>query len=161
MTLTNDDIQEIIRVLDSSFGNELRIKTDGFDLYLRRSGTGWTQEMQTLRAPQIVGNGKHARATSPEKKDPPPLAERETEGVVNIRAPMMGTFYRAPKPGAPPFVEVGAVVGVDTVICIVETMKLMNSVNAGVAGEIAEICVADGQVIETDQVLMRLKKAAS
>jgi acetyl-CoA carboxylase biotin carboxyl carrier protein len=158
MTLTNDDIQEIIRLLDSSFANELRIKTSAFDLYLRRSRSGWTQETQTLTAPHVVGGGEGASAPSTVKAELAPPAESEVEGVVAIRAPMVGTFYRAPKPGAPPFVEVGAEVGVDTVIGIVETMKLMNSVSAGVAGKVIEICVANGQFVEADQVLMRLQQ---
>jgi|SRR5271166_1133611 len=117
MNLTNDDIQEIIRLLDSSFFNELRIKTNGFDLYLRRSQAGWTEEMQTLTAPQIVGGiDGNAAVASPSKAEPAPSAESEIDGVVAVRAPMVGTFYRAPKPGAPPFVDLGAEVGVDTVI---------------------------------------------
>jgi acetyl-CoA carboxylase biotin carboxyl carrier protein len=161
MNLTNDDIQEIIRLLDGTFANELHLKTSEFDLYLRRSGTGWTQESQTLRAPQIVGGGPNSAVESVAKGAPTTPVELEAEGVVTIRAPIVGIFYRAPKPGAPSFVEVGAEVGVDTAIGIVETMKLMNSVNAGAAGVIVEICVGDGQFVESDQVLMRLKRAAS
>ncbi len=62
-----------------------------------------------------------------------------------VRAPLPGTFYRAPRPGAEPFVQVGSRVGADTVVGIVETMKLMNSVTAGVAGVVAEICVGNGE----------------
>ena len=57
MKLTNDDLQEIVRLLDSSFASELRIKTESFDLYLRRTGAGWTQETHTLTAPHIEGGG--------------------------------------------------------------------------------------------------------
>ena len=65
--------------------------------------------------------------------------------LVAVRAPLPGTFYRAPRPGAEPFVQVGSRVGADTVVGIVETMKLMNSVTAGAAGVVAEICVGNGE----------------
>jgi acetyl-CoA carboxylase biotin carboxyl carrier protein len=72
-----------------------------------------------------------------------------------------GTFYRSPKPGAPPFVEVGTHVGRDSVVAIVETMKLMNSVYAGTAGRIAEICLADAQFAAQATVLMRIQPDAA
>jgi acetyl-CoA carboxylase biotin carboxyl carrier protein len=78
-------------------------------------------------------------------------------GLVAVRAPLPGTFYRAPRPGAPPFVEVGSQVGADTVIGIVETMKLMNSVPAGVAGVVAEFCVANAEFAAQGAALLRIR----
>jgi acetyl-CoA carboxylase biotin carboxyl carrier protein len=77
-------------------------------------------------------------------------------GLIDIRAPTVGTFYRAPRPGAPPFVDVGAMVEPQTTIGIIEIMKLMSAVPAGVAGKVREVCVADGDPVECDQVLMRV-----
>jgi acetyl-CoA carboxylase biotin carboxyl carrier protein len=77
--------------------------------------------------------------------------------LVGVRAPLPGTFYRAPRPGAAPFVEVGSRVDADTVIGIVETMKLMNSVHAGVAGEVAEFCVANAEFTERGATLLRIR----
>ena len=74
-----------------------------------------------------------------------------------VRAPLPGTFYRAPRPGAEPFVEVGSRVGADTVVAIVETMKLMNSVHAGADGTVAEICLANGEFAEHGATLMRIR----
>ena len=74
-----------------------------------------------------------------------------------VRAPLPGTFYRAPRPGAAPFVEVGTRVSADTVIGIVETMKLMNSVPAGVAGTVAEICLANAEFAAHGATLMRIR----
>ena len=74
-----------------------------------------------------------------------------------VRAPLPGTFYRAPRPGAAPFVEVGSHVGADTVIGIVETMKLMNSVPADVAGVVAEFCVANAELAAQGAVLLRIR----
>jgi acetyl-CoA carboxylase biotin carboxyl carrier protein len=78
-------------------------------------------------------------------------------GTLEIRPPIVGTFYRAPKPGAPPFVEIGSEVQEDTVVAIIETMKLMNSIPAGVRGRVVEICVADAEFVEQDRVLMRVQ----
>jgi len=77
--------------------------------------------------------------------------------LVAVRAPLPGTFYRAPRPGAAPFVEVGSRVGADTVIGIVETMKLMNSVPAGVAGTVAEFCVANAEFAAHGATLLRIR----
>jgi hypothetical protein len=77
--------------------------------------------------------------------------------LVAVRAPLPGTFYRAPRPGAPPFVEVGSRVGADTVIGIVETMKLMNSVPAGVAGTVAEICLANAEFAVQGVTLLHIR----
>ncbi len=78
-------------------------------------------------------------------------------GLVAVRAPLPGTFYRAPRPGAAPFAEVGSRVGADTVIGIVETMKLMNPVHAGVAGVVAEFCVGNAEFAEHGAALLRIR----
>jgi acetyl-CoA carboxylase biotin carboxyl carrier protein len=85
--------------------------------------------------------------------------EAETEGaeLVAVRAPLPGTFYRAPRPGAAPFVEVGSRVDADTVIGIVETMKLMNSVPAGVTGTVAEFCVANAEFAAHGATLLHIR----
>ena len=73
---------------------------------------------------------------------------------------MLGTFYRAPKPGAPPFVEVGAEVEADTVIGIIEVMKLMSTVRAGLRGRVTQILASDGVLVEFGEVLLRISPAA-
>jgi acetyl-CoA carboxylase biotin carboxyl carrier protein len=156
VNLTHDDVQEILRLLDASTFDELRLETERFRLILRRGGdgAGWTQETQTLQSAQV------ARAASPSATNtttPDQPAAPAVAGTLEIRPPIIGTFYRAPKPGAPPFVEVGSLVQEDTVVCIIETMKLMNSIHAGVRGRIVEICVADAEFVEQDRVLMRVR----
>jgi acetyl-CoA carboxylase biotin carboxyl carrier protein len=81
----------------------------------------------------------------------------EAEGLVAVRAPLPGTFYRAPRPGAAPFVEVGSRVSEDTVVGIVETMKLMTSVPAGADGTVAEICLANAEPAAQGATLMRIR----
>ncbi len=100
-------------------------------------------------------------------KEPAPAGSRQgpatapaepLEGAV-IRSPMVGTFYRAPEPGAAPFVEVGQVVEADTTVCIIEVMKLMNSLPAGCRGTVAQIFVADGDAVEYGQPLIVVRPA--
>ena len=100
-----------------------------------------------------VGSARGARTgTGDEDGD-----EDEQAGLAAVRAPLPGTFYRAPRPGAAPFVEVGSQVDADTVIGIVETMKLMNSVHAGVAGVVAGFCVANAEFAAQGAVLLRIR----
>jgi biotin carboxyl carrier protein len=85
------------------------------------------------------------------------VADGDGREPVAVRAPLPGTFYRAPRPGAEPFVEVGSRVSAETVVCIVETMKLMNSVHAGVDGVVAEICLGNAEFVANGATLMRIE----
>jgi acetyl-CoA carboxylase biotin carboxyl carrier protein len=87
---------------------------------------------------------------------PPPAAAARGD-LLEITAPMVATFYRAPSPGDPPFVELGARISVGQTICILEAMKLMNELEAEVSGEVVEILVENGTPVEFGQVLMRVK----
>jgi acetyl-CoA carboxylase biotin carboxyl carrier protein len=145
VNLTNEDIQEILRLMDASSFDELQIETERFKLTLRRGAhNGWTEERQTRSdaATQHVA----VAAPKPAAALPP--------GMRAIHPPLVGTFYRAPKPGAPPFVEAGSKVEEDTVVAIIETMKLMNSVRAGMRGTIVEIRAGNAEFVEQDSVLM-------
>jgi acetyl-CoA carboxylase biotin carboxyl carrier protein len=155
VNLTHEDVQEILRLLEASSFDELRLETDRFRLTLRRvgDGSGWTQESETRAAPATPV--ATAPASSAVERAPQPRSSQV--GTLEIRPPIIGTFYRAPKPGAPPFVEVGSPVQEDTVVAIIETMKLMNSIPAGVRGRVVEICVADAEFVEQDRVLMRVQ----
>jgi acetyl-CoA carboxylase biotin carboxyl carrier protein len=162
MNLTNEDVEEIIRLLNASAYTDLRLETSRFTLVLRRQGSGWTQESEVRSVPTIVsGTDPLTQEQAPLASVPaPPAAGGPTlvEGLIEVRTRIIGTFYRAPKPRAPPFVEVGSIVGEDTVVGIVETMKLMNSVYAGAAGRVVDIRAADGELVEAGHVLMRLER---
>jgi acetyl-CoA carboxylase biotin carboxyl carrier protein len=155
VNLTREDVQDILRLLDSAPFDELQLETERFRLTLRRSEQGgWTQETRTFpntreAAPSACSPVPRARSPVSESTTPAP-------GTIDIAAPIIGTFYRAPRPGAPPFVEVGSRVAPESVIGIVETMKLMNAVCAGKHGIIVAICVENGAFVEPDQVLMRI-----
>jgi acetyl-CoA carboxylase biotin carboxyl carrier protein len=88
-----------------------------------------------------------------------PPASPTDPNVHEVTSPLLGTFYRAPKPGAPPFVEVGAQVEEETVVAIIEVMKLMNTVRAGVRGTVTEILVSDGALAEYGETLVRVRKS--
>ena len=100
--------------------------------------------------------GATERGTAPAA--PPPAGAPGRDGLRAVRAPLPGTFYRAPMPGAPPFVDVGSRVEPDTVVGIVETMKLMNSVSAGTRGTVERIPLANAQFAERDAVLMWIRE---
>lgn len=156
MKLTNDDVQDILQLINVSSFNELNLQTNNFKLSLRRSGEGeWTQSSQELTAPNLLEPVVAAVAAST------PVAAKSAltsvDGLIDVRTPLLGTFYRSPKPGSPPFVEVGSRVEKNTVVAIIETMKLMNSVYAGVCGTVVEICIDDAQFADHDAVLMRIK----
>ncbi len=163
MNLTKEDVEEIIRLLDASTYTHLRLETDQFTLVLRRQGGGWTQESEVRSVPTIVpGTDPLAQEQAPlaPAVPAPPAAggPKLVERLIEVRTPIIGTFYRSPRPQAPPFVEVGSIVSEDTVVGIVETMKLMNSVYAGTAGCVVDIRAANGELVEAGQVLMRLER---
>ena len=155
MDLTNEDVADVLALLDSLPYDELDLQTARFRLILRRTPGGWTQSAESLSAPAVLS------APGPPAAAPgPPAVAPETDagaGLVAVRAPLPGTFYRAPRPGAAPFVEVGSQVGADTVVGIVETMKLMSSVTAGVAGTVAEICLGNAEFAAHGATLLRIR----
>lgn len=168
MDLTNDDVQDILHLLDGLPFGELHLETARFRLSLRRTSSGeWTQEMEVLAAPTMVaGQARTAgqeqtalgtAADSPPASSRPPREAPAQGGLVDVPAPLLGTFYRAPRPGEPPFVDVGSTVDEHTVVGIIETMKLMNSVAAGTSGTVAEICAQNAQFTEQGTVLMRIR----
>ena len=167
MKLTNADVQEIIHLLDDSAYDEFQLETEQFTLILRRDKTGqggWSQQRQTLKDPVLLENSLAATElpTEGDITPSPDSGQRNKEGLREeghreILAPIIGTFYRAPQPGAPPFVKVGSIISQDTVVAIIEVMKLMNSVLAGVAGEVVEICIKDAEFVEQGQCLMRVR----
>jgi acetyl-CoA carboxylase biotin carboxyl carrier protein len=165
MDLTNEDVAEILALLDSLPYDELDLQTPRFRLTLRRGPGGWTEESQTLTEPTAVTPASPAHTPSPPAPEPATSGvadetEWDAAGLVAVPAPLPGTFYRAPRPGAAPFVEVGGEVHEDTVVAIVETMKLMNSVHAGLRGRVAEICVENAEPVGQGTTLMWIEPDA-
>jgi len=167
MELTNEDVADILALLDSLPYDELDLRTSAFRLTLRRTADGgWTQSRQDLAPPVVLagpagdaapaaGDADGAAAGTPA----PGPAVTPTGALTDVTAPLPGTFYRAPRPGAAPFTEIGASVEPDTVLAIVETMKLMNPVHAGTRGTVAEILVANAAAVAQGAVLLRIERA--
>jgi acetyl-CoA carboxylase biotin carboxyl carrier protein len=144
MGLTDDDVREILRIIDESDLDELRIETPEFRLHVRRGG-----------APLPVEEPAPPRAAPEPVAQPAPAAA--ANGAATIDAPMLGTFYRASAPGEEPFVDVGSQVEPDTVVCLIEVMKMMNSVNAGVSGTVVEVCARNAELVEYGEPLFRVQ----
>jgi acetyl-CoA carboxylase biotin carboxyl carrier protein len=167
--LTNEDVADILALLDSLPYDELDLQTPRFRLTLRRApGGGWTEESQVLADPVAIqpapdgastgaGVATGAGVTAGAEAG---AGDEGRDGLVAVAAPLPGTFYRAPRPGAAPFVEVGDEVGEDTVVAIVETMKLMNSVHAGTRGRVAEICLGNAESAAQGATLMLIEPPA-
>jgi acetyl-CoA carboxylase biotin carboxyl carrier protein len=153
MHLRPEDVQEIVSLLDSLSQDEFEIRTSELHITVRRSGCdGWTQESRVLSAPNVVATPTERTDTG--AADTAAADDPVRPGLVGIRAPLPGTFYRAPKPGANPYVEVGGRVEEDTVVGLVETMKLFNSVHANVRGKVVEFLIDDAGPVDQDAVLI-------
>ncbi|MDE2562680.1 MAG: hypothetical protein KGL48_10600 [Sphingomonadales bacterium] len=142
--LTAEDVAEIAAILEKSGYREVDIATGRFRLRVARGDGaegGVTQEWQWAGSAEAV----EAEQAASVETDPD-----------CIGAPLPGTFYHAPSPGAPPFVAVGDSVGPETVVGIVETMKLMNPVHAGREGKVAELLVPNGTMVAKGQSLIRV-----
>jgi acetyl-CoA carboxylase biotin carboxyl carrier protein len=185
--LTNDDVADILALLDSLPYDALDLRTDRFHLTLRRTADGgWTEESELLTQPADVtpeasksasagGISELGVASRTDSgvgdatqwdgasgvAEHPPGAAADGERLAAVVAPLPGTFYRAPRPGAPPFVSEGDAVGADTVVAIIETMKLMNSVPAGTPGRVARILVGNGEFAPLGTTLLLIEPASS
>jgi acetyl-CoA carboxylase biotin carboxyl carrier protein len=177
-SINQEDILLILKLLEESKFDDLCLETGNLKLIARKQGIGEIRgekefslkEKVSSTAPQrIAPEGRNQDLESqvivPEDKESrrmesPVLLPKDQEGTILIQAPMLGTFYRAPKPGAPPFVEVDQRVTEDDVVCIIEVMKLFNTVKAGVQGQITKILAENGQMVEFQQPLFLIKPTA-
>ena len=159
MSFSHEDVQRLIKLLDSSHFDELHLEAEGIKLSLRRNGATSAASAPLASPPVAAAVPAASPVTPPTRAAAPALAPTGDATLLEIRAPMLGTFYGAPKPGAAPFVAIGGRVGADSAVAIIEVMKLMNSISAGVEGVLVEVLVRDGDLVEFDQVLMRVRPA--
>jgi acetyl-CoA carboxylase biotin carboxyl carrier protein len=148
LTLTAKDVAEIMRILEESSFDELSLEVDGFKLKLQR-GSAVRQTLDPAPGP----------AQPPNSSEPIPQPQPPS-GLLDIPSPLVGIFYLAPRPGEPPFIQLGSKVAEETVIGIIEVMKLMNTVRSGVKGEVTEILVKNGAPVEFGEILMRVRPEA-
>lgn len=159
MQLDHDQLHKLLDALGESDIQEFRLEGDDFRLEVRRN-----LPVTAIAAPVVPV--AQASAPAPIVDVPaqgesapaaPPAAAGSRSDLVDVTAPMVGTFYTAPAPGEAPFVEIGNRINAGQTICILEAMKLMNELEAEVAGEVVEILVDNGTPVEFGQVLMRVK----
>ena len=174
-----EEILEILKLIDESDIDELRLEIGGLKLIVGKGAIdlsgqepGQTHEEpgKTIKyqEPGPVKGAQEGQTATPvtsegdiQKVDPEEAVDLEEEGLVPVTAPLLGIFYRSPKPGAPAFVDVGTHVTEDDTVCLVEVMKLFNTVKAGVTGRIVKICAENSQMVEYGQTLFLIDPEAS
>lgn len=154
------EIKELIKLVDQTSLQELEIENEGSRLLIRKPNK--TEQVVVAAAPAVQAYAPAAvQQTAPAPAaSAAPAAEKPAAadaGLHTIVSPMVGTFYEAPSPGAAPFVSKGSKVKEKTVVCILEAMKLMNEIEAEVKGEIVEVLVENGQLVEYGQPLFLVK----
>jgi acetyl-CoA carboxylase biotin carboxyl carrier protein len=153
-SFTQDDVEQILRVVDGLTDVEVRLEVGDLKLHVRKfSGSS---QAPAPRTADVSAPTPPAAATS-EARPANPAPAHTPAGAVAIRAPILGTFYRAPSPAEPSFVDVGSRVRASDPVCIIEVMKLFNTVNAGVDGTIVSIVADNGQMVEQDDVLFYVR----
>jgi len=168
--VTANEIKNLIQIFDDSEWQELALQVEDFRIFLSRdpnsAGAPW-QSTQTPPAPvasapaPVPQQPSSGSAVAPAQPTATPKAESAPipDNYVVVKAPNLGIFYRSPKPGAAPYVELGAEVDDETEICLIEVMKLFTPVHAGMRGTVRHICVEDGEMVEFDQPLFYVEPA--
>ena len=153
MPLSYDDISELLKIVDSSSCEELILETSDIKLIVRKRSSNGADVRPAPTDQSQAQTGSHV-ASAPAAPAPSPTAADDTQNAAGIvRAPMVGTFYRAPSPDAPPFVEVGSKVRKGDPLCIIEVMKLFTTVHAEFGGQVVEMAVENGGFVEYGQTL--------
>jgi acetyl-CoA carboxylase biotin carboxyl carrier protein len=169
----DEEIIEILDVVNESDFDELRLEMAGLKLVFSKSAVDLSEhpsERTLLRAESPAPGEKTQQAKAdmttahktdlPEPAEAPPAEPVEEEGLVPVTSPLLGIFYRAPKPGAPPFVELGSYVTEDDSVCLIEVMKCFNTVKADVKGRVVKILAENNQMVEYKQTLFLIDPEA-
>ncbi|MCU9613835.1 acetyl-CoA carboxylase biotin carboxyl carrier protein [Caldibacillus lycopersici] len=163
------EIRELIRLVDQSSIDEFTFENEGIKLIMKKNNLAEVRELSASLPVQVINTAlpqaeqKPVEVSTPNvetKIEAPVITNPETAEEAKlhtITSPMVGTFYNAPSPGAEPYVKIGSPVTKETIVCIVEAMKLFNEIEADVEGEIAEILVEEGQLVEFGQPLFSVK----
>jgi len=159
--------QDLVQIVDlvrsASQFSEFRLRSGGIEIEMRRmNGAAAAHPASQERRGDPVGGEVSIEPASAALRVPHAQAETAElpAGLALVRAPMVGTFYLSPGPGAPPFVEPGTRVEADTTVCIIEVMKLMNSIPAGCAGVVRRVLVDNAEPVEYDQPLIAIEPKA-
>ena len=148
------EIKELINLMNENGLLELEIEKDGMRIRLKKTSSG----IESMGAPIIVERHSSIEAAAAQQAAASTTpAEKAQAKTVEIRAPMVGTFYRSPSPEAPPYAEIGQTIEVGQVICIIEAMKLMNEIKSEIKGKILEILVDNAEPVEFGQPLFLIE----
>jgi len=167
MSIDRNDVHRILKLVDETerFA-EVEVELDGWRLHIRRHSEPGQPEPANAPAPMagqaVDDHPRISPRSSSESISTPPKSASSSDPAVGgnvhvIKAPLLGTFYRSPAPGEKPFVEVGQRVTAEDTVCIIEVMKLFNSIGAGVNGVIKEIRAADSELVEYGQTLFLIQ----
>ena len=162
MNLDHEELHRLLATLADSDINEFRLEGEDFCLEVKRN---LGSSSDSIASSKKITTEEEIDPPLPQRKietasapsTPPPSVPGSRSDLVEVTAPMVGTFYSAPGPEEPPFVDIGSRISVGQAVCILEAMKLMNELESEVSGEVIEILVENGTPVEFGQVLMRLK----
>jgi len=146
------EIKELINLMNENGLVEIEIEKDGMRIRLKKTGAG-----MEASAGQTIVIEKTGPSPAQPQGETPESTEKLAVKTVEIKAPMVGTFYRAPSPEAPPYVEVGQLIEPGQVICIIEAMKLMNEIKSEIKGKILEILVDNTEPVEFGQPMFLIE----
>jgi len=149
MKIELDYIEKLVKLLSDNELTELTLEDGEKAVIIKKEKEVVATQVASMAAPVQAAVSAATAAEVPK----PEIVKEVSKGVP-ITSPMVGTFYRAPSPGAPPFTDLGKTVSVGQIVCIIEAMKLMNEIESDVSGKVVEMCVQDGQPVEYGQVLM-------
>ncbi|MFI5151650.1 MAG: acetyl-CoA carboxylase biotin carboxyl carrier protein [Bacteroidia bacterium] len=160
-------IKKLIKIIDTCDVNEIEIEEEGTRLKVVKNRPVQHEIPQFIQyTPQPVLGGQLPQAiptneTAEKAESPATSGEKKPEkaNLIEVRSPIVGTFYRAPSPTADPYVQVGQQIKVGTILCIIEAMKLMNEIESEVDGKISKILVENGKPVEYNQVLFLVEPA--
>jgi acetyl-CoA carboxylase biotin carboxyl carrier protein len=147
-----DEIKKILEMMNEHELSEFEMEQDGFKISLKKGQLIQVQPSAPIIMPMVP-------QAQPESATTQAAPVEEEAGVEFIPSPIVGTFYAAASPETPPFVEVGQAIKQNDVICVIEAMKVMNEIQSEVSGTVVEVLVSNGEPVEFDQPLFKIKKA--
>ena len=152
-------IKQVIDLMKRSEIAEFEYEEEGLKLRLSSKGNEAPQIIQAAPVAQTAAPFPTSPAAAPAEEAAAPAAPAAEEGTSVVKSPMVGTFYAAASPENPPFTKVGAKVSADSIVCIIEAMKVMNEIQAELSGTITEVLVENGETVEFGQPLFKVKTA--
>ncbi len=161
MSLTYEEVAEILKIIDGSSCDEVIVETGELKLVVRRNAAAGHAAPAAERAGSapVAAAAPQPPADAPTRVGSATAGQAPAAGLIEVTAPMIGTFYRAPNPEAPPFVEIGTMVRPGQPLCIIEVMKLFTTMNAECAGRVVRIGAESGELVDYGRTLFVIEPA--